>query len=205
MAFMDNMSTPVKLVIVVVIAGGLFAAGYFLKIQPMQQENDKQAVELKKLTDENRDLRVYKTKLDDLNRQIGTLQQQLEIQKRIVPDEKEAEKFIHLMQDTASAAGVTVRRYTSDKLNTKEFYTEAPFQMDVDGTYYAVVSFFDKVAKLERIINVSGIKVGTPKTPGDGGHKRNYGYSPSETIVAGFTATTFFSHDAAPTAPVGKK
>ena len=47
----------------------------------------------------------YETKLPDLLAQIESLKQQMEIQKKIVPDEKEADKFIHLMQDTAAGVG----------------------------------------------------------------------------------------------------
>jgi Tfp pilus assembly protein PilO len=30
-----------------------------------------------------------------------------------------------------------------------------PFEMELDGPYYSMLNFFDRVGKLERIVNVS--------------------------------------------------
>ena len=209
MAGLSDMSKGTQAIIMVVIAAVLGGLGWYLLIQPKMDANDKQQALLDQKNKENADLRSYVPKLDELNRQIGTLQQQLEIQRKIVPDEKEADKFMNLMEDTASNAGIQVRRYSAQPVNTKEFYSEVPFQMDVDGQYYAVVSFFDRVAKLERIINISALKVATVKKPTDASVKKSYPYNPSESIVASFVATTFFNHDsstaAAPPAKGAKK
>ena len=177
-------------------------AGYFGMIKSKMDENDTSQAALTQLQDENKKLREYQPKLDELNRQMASLQQQLAIQQKIVPDQKEADKFMHLMQDTAQSAGVEVRRYTASGLNTKEFYTEVPFEMDIDGQFYSVLNFFERVNKLERIINISNMKVSTTSKPADAKVKKAYKYSPSESVVSSFVATTFFSHDApASTAP----
>jgi len=42
--------------------------------------------------------------------------------------------------------------------------------------------------------------VATTKTPNAGGVKHTYQYAPNESVVASFTATTYFSHDAQPSA-----
>ena len=95
-----------------------------------------------------------------------------------------------------------VRRYTAGNVNTKEFYTEVPFEIDIDGQFYAILNFFERVQKLERIINIGNMKVSTTAKPSDAKVKKAFKYSPSESVVSSFTATTFFSHDApAPTAP----
>ena len=70
--------------------------------------------------------------------------------------------------------------------------------MELDGPYYSMLNFFDKVGKLERIVNVSGLMVATTKKPTDAKAKHTYQYAPNESVVATCTATTFFSHDMAP-------
>jgi Tfp pilus assembly protein PilO len=72
--------------------------------------------------------------------------------------------------------------------------------MELDGPYYSMLSFFDRVGKLERIVNVSGLLVATTKKPTDAKAKHIYQYAPNESVVATFTATTFFSHDLDPAA-----
>jgi type IV pilus assembly protein PilO len=109
---------------------------------------------------------------------------------------------MHVMQDQAQAANVEIRRYFALGTNQREYYTEVPFTVEIDGPFYGVLNFFERVGKLERIINVSQLTMATPKKATDAKVKRTYDYSPGESVVASFTATTFFSHDlAAPAAP----
>jgi type IV pilus assembly protein PilO len=154
---------------------------------------------------ENAELRSYQPKLKDIDRQLANLKQQLEIERRIVPDEKEVDGFIKMMDAEARKAGIEIRRYTAQPGSTKEFYTEVPFEMELDGSYYSVLSFFDRVAKLERIVNVSGVQVASVKKPTDAKAKHTYVYAPNESIVAVCNAVTFFSHDLEPSASTAAK
>ena len=101
----------------------------------------------------------------DIERQLASLKQQLEIERKIVPDEKEVPGFMKMMDAEAMKAGIELRRYTSKPTAAKDFYTEVPFEMELDGPYYSMLNFFDRVGKLERIVNVSGLLVATTKKP----------------------------------------
>jgi len=193
---MREMSMGVQLVIAVVLVGVLVGVGlYVWPVKPLTEANTQAAALLKQKQDDNRRLQQFERDLPGLERQIASLQQQLEIQKTIVPDEKAAPDFMHLMQDTAASAGIEIRRYTTKPVVNREFYTEVPYEMDIDGTYYGVVNFFEKVAKLQRIINVNGLQISTVKKPSDAKVKGTYTYAPTESVVADCTTTTFFSHD----------
>lgn len=202
MANFGEMRPIAQWTIIIGVAVAITAGMYMFVYKTMNEANQSN---LKILADKNAEieqLRPYEQKLPDLLAQIESLKQQMEIQKKIVPDEKEADKFIHLMQDTASGAGVEVRRYTSKAPATKEFYTEVPFEMEVDGPYYSMLNFFERTGKLERIVNVNGLAMGALKGKGSAG---KYEYAPNESVVATCTASTFYSHDNAPTpAPVAK-
>ena len=121
----------------------------------------------------------------------------------MVPDEKHADQFMHVLQEQASAAGIEIRRYTAKPVATRDYYSEVPFEIDIDGPYYGVVTFFDKVANLGRIINIGNLQMATPARQSDAKTKKKYIYAPGESVVASCTATTFFSRspEAAPAAP----
>ena len=150
---------------------------------------------------ENDSLRPYENKIRELDAQIENLKQQLEIQKRIVPDEKEADNFIRLVQSTAASAGIEVRMYSAKPTSPKEFYVEAPFDLNIDGPYYSMLNFFDKLAKQERIITVSNLQLASTSKSSDAKVKRQYAYAPAETVVASCIATTYFSREAQASAP----
>ncbi len=129
------------------------------------------------------ELESYRPKLADMERQVASLKQQLEIERKIVPDEKEVDGFIKMM-DAEAEGGIEIRRYTAKPVSQKDFYTEAPFELELDGPYYSVLSFFDHVGKLERIVNVSDLLVATTKKPNDAKTKHTYQYAPNESVVA---------------------
>jgi type IV pilus assembly protein PilO len=191
-----------------VIAGGALVtvALYFTVFKNQSDKNAAAQHSLQDKVRENNELESYRPKLKDIERQLANLKQQLEIERRIVPDDKQVDSFIESMDSEAQKAGVELRRYSAQPTSQKEYYTEVPFAIELDGPYYSMLNFFDRVGKLERIVNISGLLVSTTKKPTDAKVKHQYQYAPNESVVAAFTATTFYSHDLtpAPAAPGAK-
>ena len=176
------------------------AALFFTYFKTQRQANDAAQQALNAKLQENAQLEPYRSKLADIDRQIANLKQQLEIEQRIVPDEKEVDGFMKMLDAEALKAGIELRRYTAMPVTSKEFYSEVPFEIELDGPYYSMLSFFDQVGKLERIVNVSNLLVANTKKASDAKAKHMYQYAPNESVVATCTATTFFSHDIVPAA-----
>src|ERR1700723_3426109 len=183
----------------VIVGGALVTAGLYFTVFKTQTEKNataQHAVEVK--VHENNELESYRPKLKDMERQVANLKQQLEIERRIVPDDKQVDGFIETLDAEAAKAGVELRRYTAKPVAAKDYYSELPFDLELDGPYYSMLNFFDRVGKLERIVNVSGLLVSNTKNPQGAKAKHTYQYAPNESVVATFTATTFFSHDLNP-------
>ena len=183
----------------VVLAGGALvtAALYFTAFKSQSEKNATAQHALDDKIRENNELESYRPKLKQIEQQLTELKQQLEIEQRIVPDEKQVDGFMTMLDSEAQKAGVELRRYTAKGVNAKEYYSELPFDIELDGPYYSMLNFFDRVGKLERIVNISGLLVSTTKNPQGAKAKHTYQYAPNESVVATCTATTFFSHDAA--------
>ena len=184
---------------VVVACGALVTAALYYTIFKSQRDQNTTAQHaLAEKVQENNELESYRPKLKDMERQVANLKQQLEIERRIVPDEKQVAGFIETLDGEAQKAGVELRRYTAKPITAKEYYTEMPFDIELDGPYYSMLNFFDRVGKLERIVNMSGLILANTKNPMGAKAKHTYQYAPNESVVATCTATTFFSHDSAP-------
>jgi type IV pilus assembly protein PilO len=184
---------------VVVAGGALVTAALYYTI--FKSQRDQNAVAQHALADkvrENNELESYRPKLKEMERQVSNLKQQLDIERRIVPDEKQVDGFIEMLDGEAQKAGVELRRYTAKPITAKEYYTEMPFDIELDGPYYSMLNFFDRVGKLERIVNMSGLILANTKNPTAAKAKHTYQYAPNESVVATCTATTFFSHDSSP-------
>ncbi len=176
------------------------AALYYTMFKGQQEANATAQQTLEAKLRENAELESYKPRLAEMERQVASLKQQLEIESHIVPNEKEVDGFMKMLDAEAMKAGIEVRRYTAKPVAAKEFYTEVPFEVELDGPYYSMLNFFDRVGKLERIVNVSDLLVASTKKPQDAKPKHTYQYAAGESVVATCTATTFFSHDTEPPA-----
>jgi len=180
-----------------VLAGGLITTGlYFTVFKNKRDANAQSQTSLDAKLRENAELESYRPKLKDMERQVANLKQQMEIEARIVPNEKEIDNFIKMLDAEAVKTGIEIRRYTARPVSTREYYAEVPFELEIDGPYYSVMSFFDHVGKLERIVNISGLLVSTVRKPQDAKPRHTYQYAANESIVATCLASTFFTHDA---------
>jgi type IV pilus assembly protein PilO len=168
---------------------------YFTYFKTQRAANETAQAALTAKMDENAKLEPYRTKLTDIDRQIANLKQQLEIERRIVPDEKEVDGLIKMLDAEAMKAGVALRRYTAKPTASKDFYTEVPFEIEIDGSYSSMLNFFDQVSKLERIVNISDLLVANTKKGSEAKAKHSYQYAPGESVIATCVATTYFSHD----------
>src|SRR5579863_907992 len=150
-----------------VILGGAIvtAALYFTVFKSVTDKNTAAQHALDEKIRENNELESYRPKLKQIDQQLAELKQQLEIEQRIVPDEKQVDGFMTMLDGEAQKAGVELRRYAAKDTRSQQYYTEVPFDMELDGRYYATLNFFDRVSKLERIINISNLVLSTTKNP----------------------------------------
>jgi type IV pilus assembly protein PilO len=196
----NDMSGMKQWGLVLAVAGLLSAALYFSYFKSQRDANESAQKSLDAKLQENRELEPYKSKLAEIDRQLASLEQQMEIEKRIVPEEKEVDGFMKMLDAEAAKSGIELRRYTAGPTANKEFYTEVPFEIELDGSYYSMMNFFNRVAKLERIVNVSNLLVANTKKGGEVKAKHTYKYAANESVIATCLATTFFSHDTQPAA-----
>jgi type IV pilus assembly protein PilO len=205
----SELSSSVQLAIVVGLAVVLSGAAYWFVYKDMDIGNRALRAQLKAKQDENAALRPYADKRADMERKLASLKDQLEQMKRIVPNEKEAPQFMEMLQAEARRAGIEVRRYLAKSTAQREFFTEVPFDIELDGSYFSMLRFFENVAHLDRIINVSGLKMASLRKASEAGVKKTYQYAPAETVAVTCVATTFFSREISPgavaVAPAKKK
>jgi type IV pilus assembly protein PilO len=198
MAKFDEMSLVLKIGIMVLVAAIVGAGFYFWPLGAMYDEIKQVRAQVADKQAENARLRSFQPLLAETEKHIAQLEQQLAEEKKIVPDEKEADEFIKYLHDTATAAGIEIRRYTAMPTANHDFYTEVPFQLDVDGRYYSLLNFFDRIGKVERIITIGNLQMSNLKNTSPSKIKNQYQWTAGESVAASCTATTFFSHNLLP-------
>jgi type IV pilus assembly protein PilO len=142
----------------------------------------------------------FQARITQLNKEIESYRLQIEQQQQIVPEDKQADGFIRMVQAQAHSAGIEIRRFTAMPVVTHDFYSEAPFEIELDGPYFAMVRFFEQIGKMERLVSISSLNLSNVKNPGQAKAKKSYNYAPGESVVATCTAAAFFSPKSQPPA-----
>src|SRR5437763_4757820 len=195
MASLRDMSVFMQALVAVAVAVVLTALGVFVPGSPIARERDEvdaAVVKRTQLSQEVTQLQVYKQRYAELKQQMDALNKQLDTLKTIVPEEKEADEFIRLIQGAASASSVQVRRLKALAIVPKEYHYEMPFEVQADGPYFNLLDFFGRLGRLSRIINVGDLTFDDPEKP----RGTRYPTRPGTTVSGIFTATTFFTKPA---------
>src|SRR6267154_5257403 len=191
-----DMSVIMQALVAAAVAVVLVLVGVYVPGSPIARERDEvdTAVQNKnKLNQEVTQLQVYKQRFGGLKQQMDALSKQLETLKTIVPEEKETDEFIRLLQGAAASSNVELRLLKAKGVVPKDNdYFEMPFEIQADGPYFNVLDFFSKLSRLSRIINVGDLEFSDPDKA-KGGH---YSMRPGTTVSGTFTATTYFSKPA---------
>src|SRR6202034_2568564 len=117
----------VGLTIVLVLAG-FYIPG--LPLATIRTQLEAAQAEVKPLESDVQNLRVYKQRRAELQSEMDALQKQLATLQTIVPEEKQTDQFILMIQSAAVSSGVSVRRLTAKPITTKPYYFEMPFEVE---------------------------------------------------------------------------
>jgi type IV pilus assembly protein PilO len=188
-----DMSVIMQGLVAAAIAVVLVLVGIYLPFSPVAQEKDqvdKAVATRTALNQEVTQLQVYKQRFGE---QMDALNKQLDTLKTIVPEEKETDEFIRLLQGAANESNVSIRQLKAKAVVPKDNnYYEMPFDIQADGPYFNVLDFFGRLSRLSRIINVGDLDFSDPEKS-KGGH---YTLRPGSTVSGVFTVTTYFTKPA---------
>jgi len=119
-------------------------------------------------------------KLPEFRAQVSDLEGRLANLKAILPEEKDAADLLNRMQAVAAQSNMTIKGFKPAPTVMKQLHAEWPIALELEGTYHNLATFFDRVGKFTRIVNITGLDVKGKDRP-EGNH----------TISATCIATTF--------------
>jgi len=189
--------TAVLVIVAIALAGFIFwyfalpeshqLASLHLQVKTLKAENDRNEAFRREQTE-------YLNRIAQLSEQLKTLQS-------IVPDEPATDVFVRSVYDTGINSDVHVRTFVAQPQVKKELYVEMPYLLHLDGTYYRLLQFFDRLAHEQRIVTVSNLALGTA----EGGGMGTYEISDEETVGANCVITTYYNQPQSETKAKGKK
>ena len=195
-----SMGLVAQVIVTFIVAGIILGVGFkvFPNIMQMHANIKKQEDKLKDLDAEVAKGRNLEKQLPALERDIANREKQLEHLKAVIPPVRSDSEIIQKFEFLAKRSRLDISKVAPQKLRKKDFYDEYPLKLNVAGNYHDLAKFFERMARLPRIFNVSGVKITVNKTVKT---------KVSQSIKADFTAVTFIYREgnAAPATKKGKK
>lgn len=159
----------------VVLAGTV----QYLWFSGINNDIKKQRGELAALNQEIQKGRAAERKLSQFREEVKRLELELGKLLLILPSQRNTEELIKRVEALARQGDFGLKKFTPGDFIRKEFYSEWPIDIQVDGTYHNLALFFDRMSRFSRIVNVEELKInGIDNQPG-------------KSIAASFVAKTF--------------
>ena len=159
----SNLETNRKIAIAVAVPILLLAAYYVFFLGPRMSSTQQLRAQIIDMLAE-RDMKTLETaRMVERRQEIEELDRQLASAITRLPDEQEIPELLSNISSLGRDAGLEILVFRQKPEGYQEFYAEVPVDMQVRGTYHQVASFFDEVAKLDRIVNVSDITLKEPR------------------------------------------
>lgn len=162
-------------------AAALVAGGYFLypNFKGKYQELERKEARLSELQVKIQEGRAAKQKLPQFREEVRRLELELEKLLRILPARRNTPELLRRIRQLTEQGNFELLKFTPGNFIDREFYSEWPITVNLQGSYHNLALFFDRIGRFSRIINIENLKI-TPST-GTGPH----------TIFARFVAKTF--------------
>ena len=160
----------------ILVAGGwyFFVKGWTDQIAVKQKQLDTLKAEILRGQAVEQKHQEYQSQNKQLLGKLATL-------KIILPEAKQTDQLLRQIQESALNSGLVIKKFQPMPVVQRDFFSEWPINLEVDGTYHSLGIFFDKLSKFSRIVNVSDVKIS----------ESNRKVDPRFTISASCTATTF--------------
>jgi len=153
----------VALALVLVLIGGVYWKVFY---SPLKEEIDSLEPQLNQLIVELNQKKAIVAQRARYEAELERTRQQLVLALKQLPDKSEIPSLLENVSALGKASGLDFQLFQPKPEVAKNFYAEIPVDIKVTGQYKDIVVFFDRVSKMPRIVNISNIVIGEPKTTG---------------------------------------
>ena len=162
----------------------------FEKIGVLKKELQETQKKLKTAKRNAADLKKFQAKMREAEAQFKLAMKKL-------PENEEIPSLLTSISDSGQQVGLEFLLFEPKGEKRKEFYAEIPVSMSISGGYHNLALFFDKVARLSRIVNIRNIRMSKGGGRGKG--------KTSDAISTSCTAVTYKFVESAPKKKSKKK
>jgi len=112
-----------------------------------------------KLVTQNEAARVATQRINEFRALYASKSAEYDELKVLLPEEREITNVLQGLQDSANESRLIVNRFSPREDAQQEFIMAKPVEIEVDSNFTNLRAFFDKMAKLQRIVSITDFKL----------------------------------------------
>ena len=170
-------------------AAVLIFGAYWLSFKGTYEELERKEVKLSGLQVKIQEGRAAKQKLPQFREEVRRLELELEKLLRILPARRNTPELLRRIRQLTEQGNFELLKFTPGNFIDREFYSEWPIAVNLQGSYHNLALFFDRIGRFSRIINIENLRIEPSR--GAGAH----------TLFAKFVAKTFIYKEPAAAPP----
>lgn len=171
----------VGIVAALVVGGVVYFLAHQLWFQDMRSRIETQEAEITDLQAQVQKGRIAKQKLPQFREEVRQLEGELDKLLRILPARRNTPELLRRVRALTEQGDFSILRIQPGNFVDRDFYSEWPITINLNGTYHNLALFFDRISRFSRIINIDNLQVDTLKKAAGSNH----------TISTKFLAKTF--------------
>ena len=155
----EKIKMPVRIVILVLTVGIIAGAFIWLVYLPKTKEIIKTKLEVGDIRGTLTRAKVKAKGLKKFEAEMAQVDAQFKEALKLLPDKKEIPTLLRNVTQLGTESDLEFRLFSPQKERSKGFYNEIPVSIVVSGTYHNVALFFDRVGRMERIMNILNVSM----------------------------------------------
>lgn len=149
----------IQLLILVGIASMLYLGVWYFVTSETRAEVQTLNDQVAQLKSQNEAARVATERINEFRSLFAAKSQEYDELKVLLPEEREITNVLQGLQDTANESQLIVMRFSPRDDAQQDFIMAKPVEIEVDSNFNNLRAFFDKMAKLQRIVSITDFKL----------------------------------------------
>ena len=140
---------------IILFGGAFYALDYMPKSEDIANAKDN----VDRLEQQLRTVKIRARSLQKFRDEYAKVQEKFKEASKLLPDKREIPNLLKNISKQGLDAKLEFRLFSPQAEKPKDFYMEIPVSMEVRGEYRNVLEFFDRVGRMDRIVNILNISM----------------------------------------------
>ena len=133
------------------------------------------------LLQQNAQAQIASQRIHEFRAAYKARQEEYDELKALLPEQRELTSVLQGVQDRARMSRLSLRRFTPRDDIQQDFYSGKPVEVEVTSTFANLRSFYEQMAKYQRIVSITDFGINQVKDQG-----------PGKTVDAQFLLTAYY-------------